>query len=323
MNKPWITILMATYNGEQFIEQQLDSLLAQSVGNWNLLIRDDGSNDNTVSIIQGYIAKYNNISLIINDTTDKGACTNFSALFSQAVADEKIKYVMFCDQDDIWKPQKLENSLQEIQLIENQYPNKPALVYTNFELMDNCGKFVEGTFKLKHSIQLKNLLSFNFVYGCTILMNRAMMDRIQHIPKCAINHDYWVALVASIYQSKFINQPLLQYRQHNNNVSGNVAGNNNLVERLKRNLLLPDKEIDKLAKRLNMFTEFYKEHGQHLQKSENKIMREYLSAFRKNRFHVCFVMLKGGIFRKGFLQTIGAFVQVLFFYKKLQAKRSF
>ena len=79
-----ITILMATYNGEKFIKEQLDSLLAQTYVHWQLIIRDDGSKDNTVSIIHNYMKKDNRITLMINETNIKGACANFSSLLSYA-----------------------------------------------------------------------------------------------------------------------------------------------------------------------------------------------------------------------------------------------
>src|SRR4051812_26160593 len=110
-NEPLITILMATYNGERYLEQQLDSLLNQTYTHWEMLIRDDGSTDGTLRIIERYKNKHANISYIVNQTDKKGACLNFAALFASVVKDDKVKYVMFCDQDDIWKPQKIEMSV--------------------------------------------------------------------------------------------------------------------------------------------------------------------------------------------------------------------
>jgi len=317
---PLISILMATYNGGHYIRQQLDSLLAQTYTNWELLIRDDGSNDETIRIIGDYISRNNNISLIVNDTGDKGACLNFSVLFSLAKNNKQVKYIMFCDQDDVWKREKVERSVKAIQALENEFKQQPALTYSNFELMDSNGNFVAGEFNLKHKLDLRNLISFNYVYGCTVIMNRPMMDKINYIPREAINHDYWVALVASIYNSKYIDDQLLQYRQHTFNVSGNFAGNNGMLARLKRNVLLPGKEIEGLQARIQMLSLFHSTYHTALTAPNSRILVAYLNALKAGRLAVIFVMLRYRIFRRGFFQTFASFFQVLFFYKKIQSK---
>jgi rhamnosyltransferase len=312
---------MATYNGSQYIRQQLDSLISQTYSSWDLLIRDDGSKDDTIAIINEYIARNKNISLVINNTRIKGACPNFSTLFDLAVNNAKVKYIMFCDQDDIWKPDKIEKSVKEILAMENLYPQEPVLVYGDFELMQGDGSFMPGAFKLKHQVQLNYLLSFNFVYGCTTILNRPLMDKIGEIPNDAMNHDYWIALVASIYQSKYMGDKLLQYRQHQQNASGNVAGNRGFVQRLQRNLLAPGKEVEGLKIRLRMFAGFYDKYQNQLTAHNRQILTDYLQAFNKNRLQVCYVMLKDGITRNGLLQTVASYIQVLFFFSRVGGKK--
>src|SRR6201996_961620 len=106
-NTPTVHILMATFNGDKYLKDQLDSLISQSYKSWHLHIRDDHSNDNSVDIINDYITKYDNISLTINPTGPDGAAANFSSLLDKARADKHINYIMFCDQDDVWKPGKI------------------------------------------------------------------------------------------------------------------------------------------------------------------------------------------------------------------------
>jgi rhamnosyltransferase len=321
MEEQQITLLMATYNGERFIRQQLDSLLAQNYKQWQLIIRDDGSTDKTVDIINEYIPLHKNISLVINNSPIKGACTNFAALFNIARQDAAVQYIMFCDQDDIWKPGKIALSVNAMQALEQEHLNQPILVYGDFDLMTTDADYMPGEFKLKKELKLKNLLSFNSVYGCTTILNRRLMDEINTIPTEAINHDYWVALVASIYPSKFLPDKLLGYRQHTNNASGNVAGNNSMAARLKRNLLSPGKEIENLSIRLTMFSLFYQRYRTRLSADDQQIITDYLNAFDKNRLSVCYVMLRDKIFRKGLFQTVASFVQVLFFYNKIHPKK--
>ncbi len=111
MNQFVVHIMMATFNGQNYLREQLDSLLAQSHNNWQLWVRDDGSTDNTIEILKTYEAKYPNIFIITNNKERGGACSNFAALFRMARLDEDVKYVMFCDQDDVWKPEKIETTL--------------------------------------------------------------------------------------------------------------------------------------------------------------------------------------------------------------------
>jgi len=320
MDKPEVTILMATYNGECYIRQQLNSLVAQTYPNWHLLIRDDGSTDRTVEIIDEYISRYRQLSRIIKTGGEKGAVANFSALFTAVSHDRQVNYVMFCDQDDIWKADKIERTMAAMQLIEGQYPAEPALVYGNFELMDNDGNYVPGEFRLKHQVKLNSLLSFNYVYGCTSMLNRAMIIEVGDIPLSCINHDYWLALVASLYQSRFINVRLLRYRQHDQNASGNVAGNNSLLARVERNLLSPGREIDNMAKRLNMFREFQHRYGQKMSKADHKMLERYLNAFASGRIEVIYAMARYRLFRNGLWQTIAPFLQVLLFYPRIIEK---
>jgi rhamnosyltransferase len=318
-----ITILLASYNGQEYIATQLDSIINQSYTNWRLIIRDDGSTDKTIDIINEYIGAHKNISLIINNSNIKGACANFSALFDLAKRDDSVKYIMFCDQDDIWKPEKIEKYAVAMQQMENEFTAQPFLVYGDFELMTSDGSYMPGDYKLLPEIHLPNLLSFNYVYGCTIIMNRELMTKIDTIPVNAINHDYWIALVASIYKSKYISEKLLRYRQHTNNASGNVIGNNSLSARLKRNLLSPGKENENLKIRLSMFASFQQKYYNQLSANNNLIITNYLKAFNISRFRVLNVMLRNKIFRKGVLQTSASFFQVLFFYNSIRSKVDF
>lgn len=322
-DKNTVFILLASYNGERYLTDQLDSLIDQSYTNWKLIIRDDGSTDSTVAIINRYIERDTRISLIENKSAIKGACTNFAALFDLAKNNGNVNYAMFCDQDDIWKSEKIEKYLAAMQTIEMEFKSQPVLIYGNFELMTTNGDYMPGDYKLLPNLYLKNLLSFNYVYGCTVIMNRVLIEKIDRISADAENHDYWVALVASIYKSMYIDEKLLRYRQHSNNTSGNVAGNNSFSARLKRNLLSPGKEIENLKTRLNMLTSFYNKYQDQLSVSDRQLLETYLAAFKVNRFRVLSVMWHNSIFRKGFFQTLASFSHILFFYSSIQSKNRF
>jgi len=313
-----VIILMATYNGEAFIEKQINSLICQSYTNWRMIIRDDGSTDGTKNIIMNYLNIDSRISFIENETDVKGACENFSSLLAYIKTDGSFKYAMFCDQDDIWKKDKIEQSVNEIKKQEKAYPGQPILIYSDLESMDEMDNLIEGSFKLKHKLSLRNLISFNYAYGCTMIFNRPLIIEVGEIPALAENHDYWMGLVASIYKSSFLNQKLLRYRRHNSNVSGNVVGNNNLIARLKRHVIAPKGEVRTLQKRLVMLSGFYKSYQSLLTSDNKKMLYMYLKAFEKGRLKVCYIMLTKRIFRRGFFQTLSSFYQIIFFYNKIK-----
>ncbi len=220
-----ITVLLATYNGEAHLCAQLDSLLAQSYKDFRIVIRDDGSSDGTVDIINRY-AKENpeKISIAIGEPTGS-ACGNFSALFDLVDDD----YIMFCDQDDIWLPDKIEKTLGYMLEAEEQYPDTPILVHSDLRVVDGnlntvCESFFEFQQILQDKVTLPRLLVQNYVTGCTMMLNRKLKTLCGSIPKECAMHDWWLALVCSLFGKIIcINEPTMLYRQHGGNQVGAKA----------------------------------------------------------------------------------------------------
>ena len=212
---------MASYNGEDYISQQMESIINQSYSEWELYIRDDGSSDRTVKIIEEFMNRDNRIHLIKKENNIGGACLNFYELirFGKSKASE-YKFYFLSDQDDIWDSDKL---LKEIQLLNT---NEPLLVYTDLWLMDEDGSLSKNRMSDIHDIHLKNTndLFYNqiFIWGNTIGFNRKLMELIQ-IPKDISNnlsHDHYLGFYAAAYgQILYLNQPLTYYRRHGDNVS--------------------------------------------------------------------------------------------------------
>ncbi len=219
-----IDILLATYNGEEYLEEQMDSVLTQSNKDWRLLIRDDGSDDNTVSIIKDYVARYpDRITLIEDDNRHLGVSLNFQRLLENSTAD----YVMFCDQDDVWLPQKIEATLNLMKDTEKDYPNKPVLVHTDLRVVDSRLKTIakstwryQGTCPETGNDPAK-VLAQNVVTGCTIMINRKTKEISMPIPEEAVVHDWWLVInVASHGKVAHIPDQLVLYRQHASNAVG-------------------------------------------------------------------------------------------------------
>lgn len=220
-----IEILMATYNGEKFISHQIESILGQSFDNWQLLIRDDGSLDGTLDIIYGYINKYpEKIKIIKDSLKNLGPAKSFEQLLNHSTAE----YVMFSDQDDIWLPQKIENSFNRLKNLEQSNTHDiPLMVFTDLIVTDKSLDTIKKSFweyqSLDPSIS-KNweiLLSQNVVTGCTMLFNRTAVKLALPFPPFKIMHDHHIAVIVSKYgKVDFIRDATILYRQHGDNAEG-------------------------------------------------------------------------------------------------------
>jgi glycosyltransferase involved in cell wall biosynthesis len=220
-----IDILLATYNGERFLRPQLDSLLAQTEQGFRILARDDGSSDGTIAVL-GEFAKAHPGRLAAVGTRGPGlgACGNFAALAALSTA----PYVMFCDHDDVWHPDKVAASLGEMRRLEAEHgPQTPILVHADLRVVDERLEEISPRMSLYQGVDIRrgsdfpHLLVQNTATGCTLMANRALVEAALPVPPGAILHDHWFALVAAACgRVSLIDRPLIDYRQH----AGNAVG---------------------------------------------------------------------------------------------------
>lgn len=228
-----IAILLSTYNGEKFLGEQLDSLLAQSHSNFVLVVRDDGSVDRTLSILESYAQENaDRIHLLPKDGDNLGASGGFAHLIDyvlnnkQALALESA-YMMFCDQDDTWFPDKIEKLLAAMLAAETEEdPALPILVHSDLEVVSEQNTVIAKSLISYQGLEIErntfpNLVISNLVTGCTALINESLGEKALPIPKNAIMHDWWLALVATAFgRLVYLDIPLVHYRQHGNNTIG-------------------------------------------------------------------------------------------------------
>lgn len=317
-NQAEVGILLATYNGEQYISMQLESLLAQTYTNWKLFIRDDGSGDQTVSIINEYAQKDKRINIIEDEKNNLGSCQNFAALIN--LSRGCFDYIMFCDQDDYWLPFKIEETLSHLQHLEAKNKKEvPLLVYTNFKYAEADLKEIEAkkgfqTTKVAN-LSFGHLLAQNPAYGCTMMLNRALQDFINPIPIEAENHDYWAALTASALGKIFyVNKPTILYRQHNNNISTNY-NSNSLQKRLKR-IVLQGKNFADARKKVEMAKVFRALFANQLKERDKIILNDFISFGTGNKISMLYKNIRNGVVRQTFAQTFLFYMSVLFLKKK-------
>lgn len=219
-----IDILMASYNSEEFITAQLDSLMKQTFTDFRLIIRDDCSLDRTFSLIESFAKNYPGKIKLIKGECNLGAAGNFAALSKMSDA----KYVMFSDGDDVWIPTKIEVSLELMKKLELLHgSHTPLLVHTDLMVVDKNLNPLSPSFwnysclNPKKASTLNRLLTQNALTGCTLLLNKPLLDLSNPIPKESIMHDWWIGLVASAFgHIALVDKPTILYRQHGRNEVG-------------------------------------------------------------------------------------------------------
>jgi len=224
-----VDILLASYQGQEYISQQIESILQQTVQGFNLIIRDDGSKDKTVQLIRSFAAQFPDQIIHVEsdprarDRASSGASQNFSRLMEQSKGD----YIFFSDQDDVWVKDKVEKMLERMEILEKQYGKEtPLLLHSDLRVVDRYLQPISPSFWRYVSLDPSKdgpnrLLQQNVVTGCATLINRALLSLATPIPKEAMMHDFWLALTASFFgQIAFYNQSLVLYRQHGNNSIG-------------------------------------------------------------------------------------------------------
>ncbi|MCK5880004.1 MAG: glycosyltransferase family 2 protein [Holophagae bacterium] len=224
-NEYQVEILLSTYNGSAFLDDLLSSLEKQTSQNWHLLYRDDGSADGTVEILNSWSNRNPGRAVRVQDAEGHvGAAGSFGVLLKSSAA----TYLMFCDQDDYWFPNKVELTMKKMREAEVRFGREiPILVHTDMEVVDISLNLIAHSFwhhsglKPALATRLSRILLQNSISGCTVMINRALCDRGIPVPAGAVMHDWWLALIAAAFgQTIFITHSTVQYRQHPENRIG-------------------------------------------------------------------------------------------------------
>ena len=219
-----LAILLATYNSEKYLRIQIDSILAQTFTDFILYIRDDGSRDNTMLILDEYLALYSNITVLNDSVKRRLSLGSFMWMVEEIEAD----YYMFADHDDYWLSDKIELTLAKMREIEKVNPEKPIVIHTDLKVVDSNLEEICTSFWNYSKIKPSILATFNFlaVYntltGCTMLINAKARNVSLPVSNLAIMHDSWIGLnvCAAGGIVDFIPNQTVLYRQHNYNVVG-------------------------------------------------------------------------------------------------------
>lgn len=219
-----ISVCMATYNGEKYIKEQIESILCQLGDDDELIISDDGSTDDTIKIVNS-LSDYR-INLIKNNN-ERGYTKNFENALSASTGD----VIFLADQDDVWVENKLEICLDALK--DKHFVVSDNIITDEFLVTLKSSHFLE--FNTKKGF-LRNFLLPRYVGACMAFRKEVLNKSLPFPPNsklCA--HDYWISLIAELYfDVEKINQPLILYRRHcSNTSSGGKKSKNSITHKIK------------------------------------------------------------------------------------------
>lgn len=309
-----LSIALCTYNGEKYIEEQLQSIIKQTYQPDELIISDDFSTDKTIKIIEKFADKASFHVKLLRHKKNNGTVKNFFEAIDACSGD----YIALCDQDDIWCEDKLYKCMKYIKK-KDFLPDEPVLLHTDLFVSDKNLKIISNSMMDSQKIKnepdmqkaLKVLLTQNYVTGCTIVFNKSLKRYIYPFNKDIIMHDWWLALLAAVYgEIIFLDEPTLYYRQHSENQigAGKYFSYSNIlkladVERTYRQITNTIMQVKALTANI----------GAH--HSENIIVKKYLECAEKG--NICkLISLKIG--KQGRMRNFFFYVFFFCFRKKIR-----
>ncbi len=306
-----VTVLLATYNGGKFLEEQLNSLLNQSFQDFRIVIRDDGSTDNTLEIIERYKGiSPEKIEICQSFEKTRSAAGNFFKLI-ELYSDD---YIMFCDQDDCWLPDKIEKTLNAMKKAEAEFgTDTPILVHTDLKVVDEELNLINNSFiKLQklspENTKLNNLLMQNSITGCTAMFNKALLEKLFILPNAVAMHDWWLGLIAACFgKIIFIKEPTILYRQHSNNEVGakDVNSLSFIIKKLKN-----FEKMKSMYKTISLQALFLKDnYSEFLDYKQKKLLSDVADLPNKNKWQKIKILKKHRLFKNSVFRK---FAQILF-----------
>ncbi len=303
-----IVVLLAAYEGEAYIGAQLDSILAQSISGIQIIVSDDGSQDKTRDILEGYQKAYPENIRLCHRGRNMGRdevpapAMNFFWLLSQADAD----YYLFSDQDDIWHPQKVEILLAQMKKAEKE--GGPLLVYSDMEVVDEKLRRLSPSFcSYAHSnsrrLSFSEILVENPVTGGAMMINQSLKELVQTVPEACFMHDWWIALCASCFgRIIYVPQPLSKYRQHGGNLLG--AEKADILHTLKCRKERQKQVEDNYRKMFRQAEAFWECYGSRMSPGQRIVLKQFLSLPAGKPWERLRLIVKGRFFKSSLLQTL-------------------
>ena len=313
-----IAIIMGTYNGEKYIKEQIDSILAQDYAGWKLFIFDDGSKDNTEKIVNEYVKDYPDKISFRKNKINFGAAGNFFNGIKEAATKlaPEAEYFCFSDQDDVWVKDKLSRSLAKINQIED---DKPALVFSDVAITDKnltitAASYFEAEKVDRTRVSLNYLLMENKLIGGTVMINKALVglelraEESGLVPyKKAKMHDWWFGLIAAgLGKIGYVEDFTEYYRQHENN----VVGGENFTSYFKARISKMHENRMRIRENIAQGEGFLKYFGEYLDEPELSAAKEFAALKTKGYLGKRISIIKNRFLKSGLIRNIALFIFV-------------
>ncbi len=263
-----INVLLSSYNGAQYIEEQIASIIGQTDVTVQLTVRDDGSRDGTPALLAQLARRYANLQFSAEQNV--GLVRSFFTLLERA--DPGCDYFAFADQDDVWLPEKLSNA---VAMLDANESGQPLMYCARVEYVDAALNHLAYAPRYdQRRIGFGNALVQNIATGCTIVLNRAARDKIiSNLPEKCLVHDWWMYMVISAFgKVVYDDRPCMKYRQHGGNVIGASASfAKNLKNRVRRFA-----KYSEATRTSTQLKEFYRLFGNELEPSKKSLVERML-----------------------------------------------
>ncbi len=300
-----VSVLLASYNGEKYIREQMDSILNQTFQNLNIVVSDDLSTDKTPALVREYEEQYpDRIKILKHEERSGSAQNNFFRLLS-AVSDQ---YIMLCDQDDVWLPHKVEITLKEMKRLEARCKRDiPLLVHSDLSVTDETGRIIHKSMAEYQKIavwdnRLSHCLVENNITGNTVMINRAFLSLLTHKPEDCMMHDWWLGLLASCFgEISYIDRPLVLYRQHGSNQLGSQSGIEQYANR-SRNREKVRENYRNMFRQAEVFLNRYQKD---LSAEQRETLEQFIGIPEKRRIKKIYTIWKYKFVKSTHIRTLG------------------
>lgn len=300
-----VTVLMASYNGEKYLKEQLDSILDQTFPDIRIVVSDDGSTDQTLNILKQYKKNAPDRVFCLSDTGNFGSPQNNFFHLLQNVSDE---YLMLSDQDDIWEPEKVE--LMRNEMKHQEYlvgRDTPILIHSDLSIMDQSGEIKHQSMAKYQKIPTKvrtlsHYLVENNITGNTIMINQAFQTFFSYIPETCMMHDWWMGLLGCCFgRIVYLDRPLVRYRQHETNQLGSKSGFIQCLSRFENK----EKVRENYSRMFRQAELFYTQYSKNLTDEQRELIQGFLSLRQQNRLGKIVTILKYKFFKSTPIRTLG------------------
>mgnify|MGYP005757156351 CR=1 FL=1 len=300
-----VAIVMSVYNGAKFLREQIDSILSQTYGDFVLLIRDDGSSDNTVDIIKSYTDP----RIVLEVGQNIGPSASFFHLLRLAEK-KKADHVFFSDQDDIWELNKVEIFLTKFA----KQTEAPQLVFSDFSLIGEKGSHIADSYVKYANLRLPKdgdffpkLVAQPYVFGCACAINSALLHLVIDPPAEIEMYDCWIALSAAVLgKIEYISVPTIKHRFHTQNATGQIS-QNRFSTRLRRITLGFRQQCANTKLRLMQIKLLHEKYQKILSLNWNRRLLDLCESLKKGHLYIMHTLRIYGVAR-------GTTVQNMFFY---------